>query len=61
MRKHLCEIARNCTVIVVTHSPALLQASDSITVLVQGAIVLAGRAEQVLPRLMGSNVRQVGT
>jgi ABC-type glutathione transport system ATPase component len=39
----------------------LLQASDSITVLVQGAIVLAGRAEQVLPRLMGSNVRQVGT
>jgi ATP-binding cassette subfamily C protein LapB len=61
LRKHLCEIARNCTVIVVTHSPALLQASDSITVLVQGAIVLAGRAEQVLPRLMGSNVRQVGT
>lgn len=61
LRRHLCDIARNRTVIIVTHSPALLQASDSITVLVQGAIALAGRTEQVLPRLMGSNVRQVGT
>lgn len=61
LRRHLVEIARNRTVIVVTHSPALLQASDSITVLVKGAIALAGRADQVLPRLMGNNVRQVGT
>lgn len=60
LRRHLCEMARNRTVVMVTHSPALLQASDSITVLVKGAIALAGRTEQVLPRLLGSHVRQVG-
>ncbi|MBL8708253.1 MAG: ATP-binding cassette domain-containing protein [Rhodospirillaceae bacterium] len=61
LRRHLCEMARSRTVVMVTHSPALLQASDSITVLVKGTIALAGRTEQVLPRLMGSHVRQVGT
>lgn len=61
LRQHLCAIAKSRTVIIVTHSPALLQASDSITVLVKGAIALAGRTDQVLPRLMGNNVRQVGT
>jgi ATP-binding cassette subfamily C protein LapB len=61
LRRNLREIAREITVIVVTHSPALLQSSDSITVLVNGAIALAGRAEQVLPRLLGGSVRQVGT
>jgi ATP-binding cassette subfamily C protein LapB len=61
LRQHLSAMAKTRTVIVVTHSPALLQASDSITVLVKGAIALAGRTDQVLPRLMGNNVRQVGT
>jgi ABC-type bacteriocin/lantibiotic exporter with double-glycine peptidase domain len=61
LRHNLRELARQQTVIIVTHSPALLQASDSITVIVKGAIALAGRADQVLPRLMNSNVRQVGT
>ena len=61
LRRHLAELGRTRTVIVVTHSPALLQASDSITVLIKGAIALAGRSDQVLPRLMGNNVRQVGT
>lgn len=59
LRKHLVDMARSRTIIIVTHSPALLQASDSITVLVKGAIALAGRADQVLPRLMGSQVKQV--
>ena len=61
LRRHLTELGRTRTVIIVTHSPALLQASDSITVLIKGAIALAGRSDQVLPRLMGNNVRQVGT
>ncbi|TDQ81495.1 ATP-binding cassette subfamily C protein LapB [Dongia mobilis] len=61
LRRQLVELGKSTTVIVVTHSPALLQSSDSITVLIKGNIALAGRSDQVLPRLMGNNVRQVGT
>jgi ATP-binding cassette subfamily C protein LapB len=48
----LRRLAADHTVIVVTHSTGLLQIADSVTVLGAGRIVLAGKADQVLPKLV---------
>lgn len=52
VRAALRRLASDHTVIVVTHSPAILQVADSVTVLGGGRIVMAGRADQVLPKLV---------
>jgi ATP-binding cassette subfamily C protein LapB len=48
----LRRLAADHTVIVVTHSNGLLQIADSVTVLAGGRIAMAGRADQVLPKLV---------
>jgi ATP-binding cassette subfamily C protein LapB len=52
VRGALRRLATDHTVVVVTHSSAILQIADSVTVLGGGRIVMAGRAEQVLPKLV---------
>jgi ATP-binding cassette subfamily C protein LapB len=52
VRAAMRSLAADHTVIVVTHSTGVLQIADSVTVLQGGKIVLAGRADQVLPKLV---------
>lgn len=53
----LQKLAQDHTIVVVTHSPRLLSICDSITVLSRGQISLAGKADQVLPKLMSTAAR----
>jgi ATP-binding cassette subfamily C protein LapB len=48
----LQKLAQDHTIVVVTHSPRLLSICDSITVLNRGQITMAGKADQILPKLM---------
>lgn len=47
----LKELARDHTVVVVTHSPALLLQCNGIVVMDRGKVVAAGPAVQILPKL----------
>ena len=46
------------TVVVVTHSGGMLSACDQVLILQKGRLVRAGRLEDILPQLVGANVRQ---
>lgn len=54
----LRELSRDKTIVVATHSPTLLAAADSILVLAEGKVALAGPAQGVLEHL-GYTKRQV--
>lgn len=47
----LRQLAKDHTVIVVTHSPAVLDACDGVLVMEKGKLVAAGPAEAILPKL----------
>lgn len=47
----LKELSRDHTVVVVTHSPALLLQCNGIVVMDKGKVVIAGAAAQILPKL----------
>ncbi|MGE5547590.1 MAG: peptidase domain-containing ABC transporter [Solirubrobacterales bacterium] len=53
LRATLAELARNRTVVVVTHSPILLPACRDVVVLDHGQVAAAGPASDILPRLFG--------
>lgn len=53
MRTMLVELAKDHTVVLVTHSPVLLAACQSVIALDRGKVALAGPSHQVLPRLFG--------
>jgi len=53
LRQGLVELARDHTVIIATHSPILLQAAQTVAVIDHGKVLLAGPANEVLPRLSG--------
>lgn len=53
LRNVLAELARNHTVIVVSHSPPLLAISSSIIVIDRGKVALSGPPNEVMPRIMG--------
>jgi len=53
LKKTLIEMAKEHTVIIVTHSPILLQACDNLVALDKGRVALAGPTKDVLPRLFG--------
>jgi ATP-binding cassette, subfamily C, bacterial LapB len=53
----LQKLAHDHTIVVVTHSPRLLAICDSVTVLNRGQISLAGKADQVLPKLTATAAR----
>ncbi|MCG8354936.1 MAG: ATP-binding cassette domain-containing protein [Kiloniellales bacterium] len=64
-RDCLKALSRNHTVVMVTHSPTLLAACDSVMALTSGKIALAGRTDEVLPRITGrpaaAGVGEAGT
>jgi ATP-binding cassette subfamily C protein LapB len=43
---------KNVTVIVITHSPALLSKVDKITLINSGNLMMSGKKDEILPRLM---------
>jgi len=53
LRATLKELSQDHTVILVTHSPVLLQGCDNLIALDRGKIALAGPAKDILPRLFG--------
>ena len=57
LRTTLKELAKDHTVILVTHSPMLLQGCDNLIALDRGKIALAGPAKDILPRLFGGGAK----
>ncbi|MCD6074012.1 MAG: putative ABC-type protease/lipase transport system, ATPase and permease component [Rhodospirillales bacterium] len=57
LRTTLKDLAKDHTVILVTHSPMLLQGCDNLIALDRGKIALAGPAKDILPRLFGGGQR----
>lgn len=53
LRNTLGELARHHNVVVVTHSPILLSACQNLVVLDGGRMVMAGRTNEIMPRLFG--------
>ena len=53
LRDTLARLAKDRTVIVVTHSPVLLPACRDLIVLEKGHVAAAGPAQEILPRLLG--------
>jgi ATP-binding cassette, subfamily C, bacterial LapB len=58
LRTTLKELSKTHTVIVVSHSPVLLQGCDNLIALDRGKIALAGPAKDILPRLFGGRAPQ---
>ena len=59
LRTTLKELAEDHTVIVVTHSPVLLQGCDNLIAIDRGKIAIAGPAREILPKLFGAAGRQI--
>ncbi|MGD9536252.1 MAG: peptidase domain-containing ABC transporter [Alphaproteobacteria bacterium] len=57
LRDALAELARERSVVVVTHTPILLRACANIIAMERGRIVLGGPAKDVLPRIFGGPPR----
>lgn len=53
LRDTLIQIAKQRTVVIVTHSPILLAACNDLVALDKGKVALAGPAKEILPRLFG--------
>jgi ATP-binding cassette, subfamily C, bacterial LapB len=53
LRAGLVELARDHTVIIATHSPALLEVAQTVSAIDRGKVMIAGPASEVLPRLSG--------
>ncbi|MBT6589573.1 MAG: peptidase domain-containing ABC transporter [Rhodospirillaceae bacterium] len=51
LREQLQLLAKDHTIIVVTHSPSLLAACDSVMVMQSGQVAMAGASAEVLPKL----------
>ena len=54
LRNTLTSIAKERTVIIVTHSPILLATCDDLVALDKGRIALAGPSKDILPKLFGT-------
>jgi ATP-binding cassette subfamily C protein LapB len=54
LRDTLIKLARDHTIVVVTHTPVLLRACNNIMALDKGRIAMGGPAQEILPRLFGN-------
>ena len=59
LRQVLAEIGKKRSVIIVTHSPILLSACDTLIALEKGRIALAGPAKKLIPRILGTAPKPV--
>jgi ATP-binding cassette subfamily C protein LapB len=57
LRDTLSELARDHTIVVVTHTPVLLRACNNIMALDKGRIAMGGPTHEILPRLFGGAPR----
>jgi ATP-binding cassette subfamily C protein LapB len=57
LRNTLTSIAKERTVIIVTHSPILLAICDNLVGLDKGRLALAGPAKDILPKLFGAGAK----
>ena len=57
LRDTLSELARDHTIVVVTHTPVLLRACNNIMALERGRIAMGGPTQEILPRLFGGGPR----
>ena len=57
LRDTLSELARDHTIVVVTHTPVLLRACNNIMALERGRIAMGGPTQEILPRLFGAAPR----
>ena len=57
LRDTLRELARDHTIVVVTHTPVLLRACNNIMALDKGHIAMAGPTQEILSRLFGGAPR----
>ncbi len=57
LRDTLSELARDHTIVVVTHTPVLLRACNNIMALERGRIAMGGPTQEILPRLFGGAPR----
>ena len=57
LRNTLTTIAKERTVIIVTHSPILLATCDDLVALDKGRIALAGPSKDILPKLFGTGAK----
>ncbi len=57
LRRTIAELGRDRLVIVVTHSPVLLGACQSLMAMDKGRIALAGPTQEILPRVLGAGKR----
>ena len=57
LRDTLSRLARDHTIVVVTHTPVLLRACNNIMALDRGKIAMGGPTQEILPRLFGGAPR----
>jgi len=57
LRDTLSELARDHTIVIVTHTPVLLRACNNIMALERGRIAMGGPTQEILPRLFGGAPR----
>ncbi|MFP6688100.1 MAG: peptidase domain-containing ABC transporter [Alphaproteobacteria bacterium] len=60
LRDTLSELARDHTIVVVTHTPVLLRACNNIMALERGRIAMGGPTQEILPRLFGGGPKPTG-
>ena len=60
LRDTLSELARDHTIVVVTHTPVLLRACNNIMALERGRIAMGGPTQEILPRLFGGGPKPAG-
>lgn len=58
LRSTLRDLSKEHTVIVVTHSPVMLQGCDNLIAVDKGKVAVAGPAKEILPKLFGSRDRR---
>lgn len=61
LQKTLSDLAKDHSIVIVTHSPVLLQACTSIIALERGKIAIGGPASEVLARLFGDKKKAAPT
>ena len=61
LRDTLSRLARDHTIVVVTHTPDLLRACNNIMALDKGRITMGGPTQEILPRLFGGAPRAAET
>ncbi len=61
LRDTLTKLAKDRSVIIVTHSPIMLAACDNLVALDGGRVAISGPAQEILPKIFGGGAPRPGT